>query len=371
MRMRLFNKTLSITKTYFFFNFQRNLQSGGLMIFSKIRGNFQDLKDGKIDVKQGLITKSDAIELFNIKNWKDYLELFSIASEVRDVFKTEIEITSTVHVTNICSVNPKCKYCGFAAGTSSEGYVKPFRSDDDQIKSSSVAIENSGIKRVSCSSGHGYNGKEVIRALKAVKSASNLEVLVNAGADLTEECILELKKYKIDTICCNLETTNKTVFNNVKPGENLEDRINVCKMVKKHGVELSSGLLIGIGETYEDRVEHLFFLKELDVEEIPIMGFNPYKETPMETCPKCSAIEQAKTIAIVRLLFPDIRITSPTPTMGPELSQFALLGGASNIATVIPDNHPMNIKGVGNPKTGNLKDVICMIKELGLTPKLN
>jgi len=38
---------------------------------------------------------------------------------------------------------------------------------------------------------------------------------------------------------------------------------------------------------------------------------------------------------------------------------------------VIPDNHPMNIKGVGNPKTGNLKDVIKMIKELGLKPKLD
>jgi biotin synthase len=31
----------------------------------------------------------------------------------------------------------------------------------------------------------------------------------------------------------------------------------------------------------------------------------------------------------------------------------------------------MNIKGVGNPKTGNLKDVIKMIKELGLKPKLD
>lgn len=340
------------------------------MIFSKIKSNFQALKDGKIDLKQGLISKEDALILFNIRSSKDYLELFSIASEVRDFFKPEIEITSTVHVTNVCSVTPKCKYCGFAAGTSSEGYVEAFKSNDDQIKNSAVEIEKSGIKRVSCSSGHGYGGNEVIRALKAVKSVSNLEVLVNAGADLTEECIVELKENKIDTICCNLESTNENVFNNVKPGEKLKDRINVCKLIKKHGIELSSGLLIGIGETYEDRVNHLFFLKELHVEEIPIMGFNPYKNTPMENCPKCSAIEQAKTIAIVRLLFPEIRITSPTPTIGPELSQFALLGGASNIATVIPENHPLNVKGVGSPKTGNLHDVLCLIKELGLKPKL-
>ncbi len=340
------------------------------MNFSKIKSNFQDLKNGNIDVKQGLLSKEDALNLFNITHWADYLKLFSIASEVRDYFKKEIEITSTIHITNVCKVHPKCLYCGFASGTSKEGYYVPFRISDDEIKNSAVAIEESGICRVSCSSAHGYEGMEVLRALKIVKENTNLEVLVNAGADLTEESIIEMKKYGIDTICCNLETTNKELFKKIKPGEELEDRIEVCKLVKKHNIELSSGLLLGVGESYEDRVNHLLFLKELDVDEIPIMGFNPYKGTPMENHPRCSSLEQAKTIAIVRLMFPDIRITSPTPTIGAELMQFALMGGASNIATVIPDNHPMNIKGVGNPKTGNLKDVIRMIKELGLKPKI-
>lgn len=339
------------------------------MIFTKIKDNFQDLKDGKIDAKDGLITKEQALELFKMKNYGDYLKLFSIASEVRNFFKDEIEITSTIHITNICEVTPKCAYCGFAAGTSSEGYVKPFKLTDEEIKKSAIAIEKSGIKRVSCSSAHGYEGKEVLRALKIVKENTDLEVLVNAGADLTEECIKEMKKYNIDTICCNLETTNEELFNKVKPGEKLKDRIKVCRMVKKHDIELSSGLLIGMGESYEDRVNHLLFLKELGVGEIPIMGFNPYKDTPMENHPRCSALEQAKTIAIVRLMFPDIRITSPSPTIGAELVQFALMGGASNIATVIPDNHPMNIKGVGNPKTGNLNDILKLIREMGLTPK--
>lgn len=340
------------------------------MVFTKIKDNFQDLKNGKIDAEDGLITEEQALNLFKIKNYGDYLKLFSIASEVRDFFKDEIEITSTIHITNICGVAPKCAYCGFAAGTSSEGYVKPFKLTDEEIKKSSIAIEESGIKRVSCSSAHGYEGKEVLRALKIVKENTDLEVLINAGADLTEECIKKMKKYNIDTICCNLETTNEELFNKVKPGERLEDRIKTCKLVKKHSIELSSGLLIGMGESYEDRVNHLLFLKELGVCEIPIMGFNPYKNTPMENHPRCSALEQAKTIAIVRLMFPDIRITSPSPTIGAELVQFALLGGASNIATVIPDNHPMNIKGVGNPKTGNLNDVLKLIREMGLTPKL-
>lgn len=341
------------------------------MDFSNIQDNFKNLKENISDknLKNGLISKEDALKLFNITNCKDYLNLFSIASEIRDYFKKEIEIISSIHITNVCSVNPKCHYCGFANRTSKDGYYEPFRISDKEIKNSAIAIEKSGIMRVSCTSAHGYGGNEILRTLKIIKKNTNLEVLVNAGADFTKKCIKELKKHNIDTICCNLETINNKVFKLVKPGEKLENRINICKIVKKHDINLSSGLLLGIGESYEDRVNHLLFLKELHVDEIPIMGFNPYKDTPMENYPKCSALEQAKTIAISRLMFPDIRITSPTPTIGTELIQFALMGGASNIATVIPENYPINIKGVGNPKTGSLKNVIKMIKELELIPK--
>ncbi|ENN96440.1 biotin synthase [Methanocaldococcus villosus KIN24-T80] len=339
------------------------------MVFDYIREEIEELKEGKVF---SLIDEDMALKLFKLDNWRDFLELFKLASEVRDIFKKEIEITSTIHVTNICHVNPKCLYCGFAAGTSKEGYYNPFRLTDEEIKEAAIAIEESGIRRVSCSTAHGYGGKEALRALKIVKKYTSLEVLVNAGADLTEEVIKEMKKYDINTICCNLETINEKLFKKLKPGEELEDRIRVCKLVNKYGIELSSGLLIGVGESYEDRVKHLFYLKnELEVGEIPIMGFNPYKGTPMENFPRCSALEQAKTIAITRLIFPNIRITSPSPTIGPELIYFSLLAGASNIATVIPKNYPRIVKGVGNPKVANLDDTVKIIESLGLKPKLD
>ncbi len=330
---------------------------------------FEDSKENNYFLKTGLIDEEEALKLFKIDNWRDLLKLFNIASEVRDYFKKEIEITSTIHISNICPINPKCLYCGFAAGTSREGYYKPFKLKDEEIFKAGKAIEESGIKRVSCS---GCSGEDSIRATKIIKENFNLEVLINVGSLLSEDNIKNLKNLNVDTICCNLETINESLFKKLKPGEELEDRIRVCKLVNKYGIELSSGLLIGIGESYEDRVNHLFYLKNnFDIGEVPIMGFNPYKDTPMEHVKRCSSIEQAKTIAITRLIFPNIRITSLSPTIMPELIQFSLLAGASNIATVIPKNYPHNIKGVGNPKTANLDDVVEKIEELGLKPKLN
>jgi biotin synthase len=77
-----------------------------------------------------------------------------------------------------------------------------------------------------------------------------------------------------------------------------------------------------------------------------------------------------KTIAITRLIFNDLRITVPAPTIGPENVRFSLMAGADNVATVIPEDYPLDVKGVGSPTCGNLKEVVNTIKELGLTPEI-
>ena len=75
------------------------------MIFEKIEENFKELKEGNKEfIKNGLIDEDEALKLFKIDNWRDYLKLFNIASKVRDFFKKEIEITSTIHITNVCHI---------------------------------------------------------------------------------------------------------------------------------------------------------------------------------------------------------------------------------------------------------------------------
>ncbi|MDR3292411.1 MAG: 5,10-methenyltetrahydromethanopterin hydrogenase cofactor biosynthesis protein HmdB [Methanobrevibacter sp.] len=313
------------------------------------------------------LNKQEILQLFKITDEDDFKKLLSTASYIRDSISEDIKLTSTIHLTNICKVSPKCKYCGFASNTSKEGYYSGFYKKHDEILKIAECIDKTEIPRISCSGAHGYNGRQAIEAAKIVKGKTSLELLVNVGTDLTPSAIKELSKYNTDTICCNLETINEELFNELKPGEQLRDRIKVCEMVCEEGIELSSGLLIGIGESYEDRVNHLLFLKRFKtLGEIPVMGFNPYKGTPMEHHPKCSIEEQMKTIAITRIIYPKIRITVPTPTIGPKNAKYSLLAGANNLATVVPQNYPLNIKGVGSPSYGNLEDVLNIVDDLGL-----
>jgi biotin synthase len=314
------------------------------------------------------LERSDILKLFSsVNNDVDFQRILNIAQSIRDDLGKHITLTSTIHITNQCSVVPKCKYCGFAAGTSTGGYYHPFYKTPDEILKAAKIIEESGIPRVSCSGAHGHNGEHAVDAARIVKKNTSLNLLVNVGTDLTSETLKKLADYGTDTVCCNIETTNETLFYYIKPGERLSHRIRTCNMISESGLELSSGLLIGIGESYSDRIHHLHFLKQFpNLREIPIMGFNPYKDTPMQNHPPCSLKEQMITIAITRILFPEIRITVPTPTIGPENVRYSLLAGADNLATVIPDSYPHDIKGVGNPECGTLPNVLSVIHEMGL-----
>ncbi len=314
------------------------------------------------------LTNHEIFSLFSAKQESETQKIFQLAYEIREEYIQCITLTSTVHITNKCSVTPKCKYCGFAAGTSHAGYYYPFYKSDEEILRAARVIEDSGISRVSCSGAHGYQGRHAVQAAKIVKENTHLELLVNVGSDISDETIPHLAAYGTDTICCNLETMNETLFSYIKPGERLYQRIKVCNMISNSEVELSSGLLIGIGESYEDRLYHLKFLKSFKgLAEIPIMGFHPYKGTPMEHHPPCPLRDQLLTIAITRILFPDVRITVPTPTIGPENIRYSLLAGADNLATVIPESYPHDIKGVGSPRCGTLSSVLSVLDSMGLS----
>jgi len=265
------------------------------------------------------LQKNEVLNLFNANSSEEIQHIVETAANIRNLANKKIKLTSTVHLTNICQVTPKCKYCGFAAKTSSEGYYHPFYKKEEEILKAALSIENSGISRISCSGAHGYRGKQAVNAAKIVKENTSLQLLVNVGSDLNTQSLKELSIYETDTVCCNLETVNEKLFNDLKPGEQLKHRVQICEMISELDLELSSGLLIGLGESYKDRVNHLFFLKQFSsLGEIPIMGFNPYKDTPMANHPPCSLKEQIKTIAITRIMYNDIRITVPTPTIGPE-----------------------------------------------------
>ena len=277
-----------------------------------------------------------------------------------------VEITSTIHVSNRCSLKRKCAYCGFAAGSSSAGYHKAFTRTREEIDRAALSIESAGIRRVSISAGYG-NFPRVLEAVKTVKEKTGLEVLVNVGGDLGREEVELLKSAGVETVCCNLETVNRELFKRLKPDDSFKKRLKVCEFVKEAGLKLSSGLLLGIGEDDKDRKEHLKLLKSLEVDEVPVMGFRPYPKTPMESIPPAPLEIQIRVIERVREVIDSCKkITVPYPTVGKEGLIPAVRSGANNVATVVPENYPLTVKGVGSPQVGILEELLPLFDSFGI-----
>ena len=76
-------------------------------------------------------------------------------------------------------------------------------------------------------------------------------------------------------------------------------------MIKKHGIEACCGVIIGMGESREDRIDMALSLKKLNPKTVPINFLNPIKGTPLEDYEsKIDEEEILKTICIFRIVLP-------------------------------------------------------------------
>jgi len=146
-----------------------------------------------------------------------------------------------------------------------------------------------------------------------------------------------------------LETTNTSLLAAGAAHDNAPDkvpakRLRTIEEAGKQSVPFTTGLLIGIGETREDRVDALFAIRELHqryghIQEVIIQNFRVKPEIPMANWPEPGEGEMLRTIAIARLLMPEINIQAPPNLSAPTYPN--LLDGGINdwggISPLTPD----------------------------------
>jgi len=128
------------------------------------------------------------------------------------------------------------------------------------------------------------------------------------------------------------------------PGKKPEVRIKTIKNAGKLRIPFTTGILIGIGETYYDRLYSLEVIKDLHdnyghIQEVIIQNFTPKKGTPMENHNPPSVDEMIKVVKDARKILPnDIAIQIP-PNLVEDVYPF-LKAGANDlggISEVTPD----------------------------------
>jgi 7,8-didemethyl-8-hydroxy-5-deazariboflavin synthase CofG subunit len=146
-----------------------------------------------------------------------------------------------------------------------------------------------------------------------------------------------------------LETTNADLLRPGAAHDNAPDkvptkRLRTIEEAGKQNVPFTTGLLIGIGESPEDRVETLLAIRDLHeryghIQEVIVQNFRVKPTIPMAGCPEPSHGEMLRTAAVARLLMPKVNIQAPPNLSAPYYEEllYAGINDWGGISPLTPD----------------------------------
>lgn len=251
----------------------------------------------------------------------------------RKMCGNDIEMCSIINgKSGKCSEN--CKFCAQSAHNFTSAEVYDFL-DENKIYKECRYSESKGVSRFSVvTAGKNLNDEDFNKAVLAYRkiSGGKIEICASHGL-LTEEQFQELKKAGVSRYHCNLETSRR-FFPNICTSHTYDDKIKCIHLAQKCGLSICSGGIIGMGETWYDRIDMAFELAELKVDSIPLNVLIPIKGTPLGNSERLSEDDILRTAAIFRLINPtaDIRFAAGRALMA-DLGQKAFSSGMNAMIT--------------------------------------
>ena len=146
--------------------------------------------------------------------------------------------------------------------------------------------------------------EQVLEATKMVMKETGLNVAASLGI-LTKEQAQRLAEGGVHRYNHNLETA-RSFFPQIVSTHSWEERYDTCTLVRETGMELCCGMLLGMGENNEQRLEMLMQLREVDPAEVPLNFLNPRPGTPLGDRPLVEPLEAIKWISLFRLALPEV-----------------------------------------------------------------
>jgi len=170
---------------------------------------------------------------------------------------------------------------------------------------------------------------------RTVKEDLDIPVMVSPGV-LPEYVLEELGKVNIDWYALYQETYNRTLFSSLRLNQDYDVRMKAKVFAKKAGMLVEEGILVGVGESWEDIVDSIFGMAELDAHQVRAMGFIPQEGTPLEKQISPPIVDEMKIIAIMRLLHQDRLLPASYDIDGVKGLELRLMAGANVITSIIP-----------------------------------
>jgi biotin synthase len=282
------------------------------------------------------LSRETALALTQIEGEDNIILLCEAANRVREACcGNTVDLCSIVNVkSGACSEN--CGFCSQSVHHPGKDSPTYGLKSTEEILAQAKAAAAAGAKRfclVSQGRGIKYNSPksqefgEILETVRAIIDQTDIKPCCALG-EVTQEQAVALKEAGVTRYNHNLEAS-ENFYDKIVTTHTWRDRVDTVRNLKAAGIQACTGGIIGMGESWEDRVDLALALGELEVESVPINLLNPREGTPLGDRDKLNPYEALKTIAIFRLLLPKqiLRYAGGRESVMGELQSLGLQSG--------------------------------------------
>ncbi|GAC1309225.1 MAG: biotin synthase BioB [Vulcanimicrobiaceae bacterium] len=260
--------------------------------------------------------------------------LLGLASEVRDHYCGQRAYVEVIYNAKKGGCSEDCHFCSQSARFATDVDPEPLRTVEDFTSAANDALARGAGEFCIVVAVRGPSQALLLRvaeAVRVIKATTPLEVAVSLGI-LSDAQLQILVAAGVDKVNHNLESSER-YFPSVCTTHTYAERWETCLRVKRAGLELCCGGIIGMGETPEDRIDFLCALQQLGPTEVPINFLDPRPGTPFSDRSVMEPMEALRYVALARLALPGalIRFAGGREITLRGLQDLGMRGGASGL----------------------------------------
>ncbi len=178
-----------------------------------------------------------------------------------------------------------CKFCTQSVRYHADIERYSYKSIETIIQEAKRAKSYGALGYCLVTAGKGLDDKKVdfvARAAKAVKAEVENLNLIACNGTATKEQLRYLKEHGVDSYNHNLETS-EAYYSTICTTHSWSERYETCQNVKEVGLQLCTGGIFGMGESYEDRESLLNSIASLNPESTPLNFYHPNEALPIKS----------------------------------------------------------------------------------------
>lgn len=328
---------------------------------------FKESENMKREFYDGLTEQSLTGQILNQETCQQILvspqiDVFSLVHAAYDVRKKYHGKAVSIHIINNAQNGycpEDCHYCAQAKSSQADIEEYPVKPDAEILAEAKDAYESGAFRYCMVFAGRGPSDRRtdhLAKLIKKIKEQYPIEVCVSTGL-IDKEKAQILKNAGLDRLNHNLNTSEQN-YPNVCTTHTYADRLNTLKVAKAVGLDVCSGIIVGMGEKAVDLIDLALQLRNVDAKSIPINFLVSIEGTTLKEQPVLTPEYCLRIVCLFRFLNPsaEIRIAAGREIHLRELEILSLYAANS----LFMDGY-LNTRGSSRLKT------LQMIHDAGFT----